>query len=109
MLSNVALSHEGRFGETTAIVDRCIFETAVKIIWLSHNASQEEFTGYLAGSLGTELEFRDRIEADMPRTAESASRLQARMLKSIDRHIAASGLTLPKRSDQRRSSATLRQ
>jgi hypothetical protein len=29
MHSNVALSHEGLFGETTAILDRCIFETSV--------------------------------------------------------------------------------
>src|SRR6266480_119580 len=34
MLSNIALSHEGKFGETTAIIDRCIFETAVKLTWL---------------------------------------------------------------------------
>src|ERR1700730_14057532 len=39
MLSNVALSHEGRFGETTAIVDRCIFESGVKIIWLCVDSS----------------------------------------------------------------------
>jgi hypothetical protein len=32
MLSNVALSHEGKFGENTAIVDRCVFESAIKII-----------------------------------------------------------------------------
>ena len=43
MLSNVVLSHERKFGETTAIVDRCIFESAVKIIWLCHSASDEEF------------------------------------------------------------------
>jgi hypothetical protein len=92
MLSNVALSHEGKFGETTAIVDRCIFESAIKIIWLSHNASQEEFTRYFADSLRTELEFRDRIEADIAEDGGTVSRLQARMLKSIDRHIAASGL-----------------
>jgi Family of unknown function (DUF5677) len=93
MLSNVALSHEGKFGETTAILDRCIFETVVKIIWLSHNASQEKFTRYLADSLRTELEIRDRIEADIAEDGGTASRIQARMLKSIDRHIAASGLT----------------
>src|SRR3982750_4780570 len=29
MLANVALSHNGLFGETTAIVDRCIFESAM--------------------------------------------------------------------------------
>ena len=34
MLANVALSQNGLFGETTAIIDRCIFETATKITWL---------------------------------------------------------------------------
>ena len=65
MLSNVALSHERKFGETTAIVDRCIFESAVKIIWLCHAASDEEFTRYLADGLKTEVEFKARIEADI--------------------------------------------
>jgi hypothetical protein len=36
ILSNVVLSHQGRFGETTAIIDRCIFESAVKLLWLLH-------------------------------------------------------------------------
>jgi len=31
MLSNVTLSHEGLFGETTALLDRCIFESCVKV------------------------------------------------------------------------------
>jgi hypothetical protein len=93
MLSNVALSHEGKFGETTSIVDRCIFESAVKIIWLSHNASQEEFTRYLADGLKTEHEFRARIEADIAEGGGTVQPIQARTLKSMDRHIAASGLT----------------
>jgi hypothetical protein len=40
MLSNVALSHEGRFGETTAIVDRCIFESAIKNLVASARANR---------------------------------------------------------------------
>jgi hypothetical protein len=65
MLSNVALSHDGKFGETTAIVDRCIFESALKIIWLCRSASQEEFTRYIATGLKTELEFKAAIEANI--------------------------------------------
>jgi hypothetical protein len=65
MLSNVALSHEGKFGETTAIIDRCIFESAVKIIWLCQSASDEEFTRYLADGLKTELEFKKRIKRNI--------------------------------------------
>lgn len=95
MLSNVALSHEGKFGETTAIVDRCIFESSVKIIWLCHSTSNsdEEFTRYLADGLKTELEFKARIEADIAANGGTIMPIQERMLRSIDNHIAASGLT----------------
>ncbi len=94
MLSNVALSHEGKFGETTAIVDRCIFESAVQIIWLCHGASDEEFDRYLAGGLKTELEFKARIQANVAANGGISSPIEARMLKSIARHIDASGLAV---------------
>ena len=31
MLANVKLSQKGHFGESTSILDRCIFETAVRL------------------------------------------------------------------------------
>ncbi len=94
MLSNVALSCERKFGETTAILDRCIFESAVKIIWLCHSASDEEFTRYLADGLKTELEFRARIEANIAANGGTVLPIEARMLKSIAKQIDASGLTV---------------
>jgi hypothetical protein len=93
MLSNVALSHEGKFGETTAIVDRCVFESAIKIIWLGDTASQEEFTRFLADGLKTELEFKAHIEASIEANGGVALPIETRMLRSIGNHIAASGLT----------------
>lgn len=93
MLSNVALSCERKFGETTAILDRCIFESAVKIIWLCHSDSDEEFTRYLADGLKTELEFKARIEANIASNGGTVLPIEARMLKSIANHIDASGLT----------------
>ena len=93
MLSNVALSHEGKFGETTAIVDRCIFESGVKVIWLCSNPSQEKFTRFLADGLKTELEFKAKIESNIAaRNGETLS-IETRMLTSIINHIAAAGLT----------------
>jgi hypothetical protein len=58
----------------------------------------------------TELEFRDRIEADIAEGGGTASHLQARMLKSIDRHIAASGLSPEeiRSTKQQRDLATMR-
>ncbi|XSG82670.1 MAG: DUF5677 domain-containing protein [Methyloligella sp. ZOD6] len=93
MLSNVALSHEGRFGETTGIVDRCIFESAVKIVWLCQKSSQEKFIRYLADGLKTELEFRSQIQANISRRGGKPLDIETRMLESIGRHIGASGLT----------------
>jgi len=51
MLANVALSHRGLFGETTAIVDRCIFESAVKVLWLSRQEAEAGFTCYIGEGL----------------------------------------------------------
>jgi hypothetical protein len=92
MLSNVALSHEGRFGETTAIVDRCIFEASVKILGLSTESSQSKFTRYLADSLRTEIKFRDLIEHNITARASAASDIETRMLESIGNHVKASEL-----------------
>ncbi len=39
ILANVTLSNEGLNGEATSIIDRCIFESAVNGIWISHNNS----------------------------------------------------------------------
>ncbi len=80
MLSNVALSHEGKFGETTAIVDRCIFESGVKIIWLCTGSSQEKFTRYLADGLKTELEFKAKIDSNIAVRHGEVLRIETRML-----------------------------
>ena len=93
MLSNVALSHQGKFGETTAIVDRCIFEGAIKIIWLCRSDSQDEFTRYLATGLKTEVELKASIETNIALRDGVTLAIENRMLASIGNHIAASGLT----------------
>ncbi|WP_321808064.1 DUF5677 domain-containing protein [Burkholderia sp. BCC1993] len=93
MLSNVALSHEGLFGETTAIVDRCIFESAIKVIWLCQDeGAGERFFRYLADGLQTEMELKSWIhEAIAKRGATMA--IEKRMLDSIARHTSRAGLS----------------
>ena len=92
MLSNLALSHEGRFGETTSIIDRCIFESAIKLQWLCIDPTPEKFKRFLAGGLKTELEFKAWID-NAVKPAVAPQKNETRMLKSINNHIAASGLT----------------
>jgi len=93
MLSNVALSHEGKFGETTAIIDRCIFESAIKVIWLCTNNTREEFVRYFADGLKTEIELKCHIQVNIQSNGGAPLPIEERMLKSIQRHIDAAELT----------------
>ncbi|SRR6266705_174688 len=102
MLSNVALSHGGRFGETTAIVDRCIFESAVKIIWLCTDPSQEKFTRFLADGLKTELELKAKIESNVAARDGKMFPIETRMLTSIANHIVSASLTEDQISETRK-------
>ena len=93
MLANVALSHEGRFGETTAILDRCIFESAVKLQWLCHVRDGDAFSRFIADGLKTELEFKDRIEEIIAARGGRVLEIERRILARIDSAIAESGLS----------------
>jgi hypothetical protein len=93
MLANVALSHEGLFGETTSIVDRCIFESCVKVCWLCENASTDKFNRFLADGLKTELELREKIQKNVGARGGEVLQIESRMLASIARYVASSGLT----------------
>lgn len=78
MLANLTICREGKFGETTSIIDRWICESTVKIVWLCHNASQEEFNRYryLAGGLKTEIESRSYIQSQITARSRVAVRLR---------------------------------
>lgn len=93
MLSNVALSHKGRFGETTAIIDRSIFESCIKLSWLCQKANSESFERYLADGLKTELELRSEIEKAIEERQGQVLVIEARMLASIQRYIESSTLS----------------
>ena len=93
MLSNVVLSHEGRFGETTAIVDRCIFESTVNILWLLQQPTDDRFNRYMAAGLKKDLEFKRRIEAEIDARDCTPLSIETRMLKSIGNNITAAGMT----------------
>jgi hypothetical protein len=63
MLANMRLASDAKHGEATSILDRCIFETAAKVIWLcaDRDPNSDRFQRFLADGLKRDLEFKQRI------------------------------------------------
>lgn len=94
MLANIRLSSKGLYGETTAIIDRCIFESCIKIIWLCHDNTPEKFKQYLADGFKAEFKLKEKINKNIDsRDKKQPLQIEKRMLESIDRYIASTKLT----------------
>lgn len=93
MLSNVALSANRRFGETTRLIDRCILESAVKIQWLCVRNEEGRFDRYLADGIKSDLHLKRHIEANIHKRDGERYVIEERMLRSIDRCLRLSGLS----------------
>lgn len=87
MHANAALSYQGSFGETTAIIDRCIFETVVKIRWLCGKGDDESFERLVLDGLKSEVKFKKGIEDAIKARGGDALVVEARMLRSIDNYL----------------------
>ncbi len=92
MLSNVKLSFEGNYGETTLIIDRCINESALKIMWLTGSFGTEALHRYLADGLKAELELKSEIELRIAARSGIILPIDERMLRGIANTVSAAGL-----------------
>lgn len=88
MLANIALSHKGLFGETTAIIDRCIFESVVKLMWLCTKADAESFNRLVLDGLKSEVEFKRLILKNVTDRGGNRLQIEERMLDSIQNYLA---------------------
>lgn len=93
MLANVALSHAGVYGETTSILDRCIFESCIKTVWLCEESTKDKFDQFLADGLKTDLELEKKIHASVALRNNKTLVIEERMLASINQHVDSSGLS----------------
>jgi len=92
MIANVALSHEGSFGEATDILHRCVFETATKAIWMASANSDERIQRYLASSVQGDLELRSHINKAVESRKGEPTSIEQRMLQSIQRTVESTEL-----------------
>lgn len=94
MLANARLvSDECLFGETTMLIDRCIFESTVKISWLCHKGNAESFDRLIADGLKTEIALKERINRNIQERGGQVMEIENRMLLSIERMFESSGLS----------------
>ena len=92
MLANVALSHKGEFGESTMILDRCIFESCVILAWLCKSTDvADRFDRYVASGLRTELELRDQVQKAVSARGGSKFNIEYRMLEMVEGCLAEAG------------------
>jgi len=92
MLSNTALSSTGLYGETTRLVDRCIVESAVKVMWLSKGLETDRFTRFLADSTRSDLALENEIERSIAARDGEVWPIESRMLNSIEHTLELTGL-----------------
>ena len=93
MVANVRLSCTQRYGETTALLDRSIAETAIKVQWLCHKDAPDYFLRYLADGLKKDLKLKDDIKENINNRGGNTLVIETRMLNSIEKCIGPSGLT----------------
>ena len=86
MAANLEYFQHDRYGEATQILDRCLFETAVKIIWLVSDPTEDRTRRFLEGSLRPDRELEQRIEKNIKDRSDQVLVIENRMLRSIARH-----------------------
>lgn len=93
MLAIRELSKDGLFGESTAILDRSLVESAVKLLWLCSSSHSDRFRRYAADGLRTELELEETIRRAVAKREGRVWAIERRMLASIDRAFVRVGVS----------------
>lgn len=93
MLSSIALTHEGRYGETMRLLNRCIVESVVNILWLCKQNDPSMFQRFLADGTKIEVELLDIISNNISKRGGQSLIIEERMLRSIRRYISSTGLS----------------
>ncbi len=81
-------------GETSAILGRLAFETAVNVRYLMANFSPELVDSYIRFSLRHERRLQDLIHANVAARGGDVKPIETRMLSSLDRSARIAGLAL---------------
>ncbi len=93
MTSNLRLSVTHKYGETIALLDRSIHESAVIVQWLCLNDSEDGFKRYLAFGMKNDIILKNHILASISERNGEILVIEKSMLDSIEDFIISTGLT----------------
>ena len=93
MTSNLRLSVTHKYGETIALLDRSIHESAVIVQWLCLNDSQDGFKRYLAYGMKNDIILKNHILASISERNGEILVIEKSMLDSMEDFIISTGLT----------------
>lgn len=92
-MAYLELAQNRKYGEATMVLDRCIFETSLRLIWLLSDDTQNRVNRYLASSVRADIKFRSEIEHRINGKGGDVSPIEERMLDSIRRTINSTGMS----------------
>lgn len=87
------LAQNRKYGEATMILDRCIFETAIRLVWILNDETDSRVRRYLADSVRTDIKLLSEINEKVQAAGGEVSVIEARMLDSIHRTIGSTGMS----------------
>lgn len=90
MLANAVISCEGKYGETTVILDRCIQESAINVRWLCKYEKEYSFERFIVSGLKSDLELEKNIKQKIEDRNGKILEIEKRMLESINQCIVLS-------------------
>ncbi|KTC82681.1 hypothetical protein Lche_0361 [Legionella cherrii] len=92
MLTNMKLSSEGLSGESTLIIDRCINESAIILMWLCTKKDDQYFNIFKSKGLFSDLKLKSEIQKNIEARKGNQLPIENRMLKSISHYLSESGI-----------------
>ena len=84
VLANIALSYKGLYGETFQIIQRSIFESSTKLIWLCIQNNNESFNRYLADGLKSDIELLEYVNNNIQKRDGKVQVIEKQMITSIN-------------------------
>ena len=94
MVAVIQLSTGDDRGEIVLALNRVIFEAAINLEFLARSGDDKYFDQFVDFSLGPEREMYDQIHTNIEARGGEVLPIEGRLLNSIERTCAASGLTI---------------